>query len=83
MAIGRLPFCIASRNQAPLSAIMLPAPRALPVIDTSGSLYGNTCTNGAFGFGAIFKLAPTNGGWTYTSLHDFTEGDDGAWPAGV
>ena len=32
------------------------------------------------GFGAVFKLTPNNGGWTYTSLHDFTSGDDGRLP---
>jgi uncharacterized repeat protein (TIGR03803 family) len=46
-------------------------------------LYGNTCTNGAYGFGAIFRLSPSNGGWSYLSLHDFTDGNDGAWPAGT
>lgn len=32
--------------------------------------------------GSIFKLTPANGGWTYTSLHDFTGGSDGAYPEG-
>jgi uncharacterized repeat protein (TIGR03803 family) len=52
------------------------------VMDGSGNLYGNTCTNGAFGYGAIFKLSASNGNWTYTSLHDFTNGNDGSWPFG-
>lgn len=58
-------------------------PTGALVMDSAGNLYGNTCTNGAFGFGAIFKLSPSNGGWSYLSLHDFTEGNDGAWPAGT
>jgi uncharacterized repeat protein (TIGR03803 family) len=53
------------------------------VMDSAGNLYGNTCTNGAYGFGAIFRLSPSNGGWSYLSLHDFTDGNDGAWPAGT
>jgi uncharacterized repeat protein (TIGR03803 family) len=57
-------------------------PTGALVMDTAGDLYGNTCTNGAYGYGAIFKLTPSNGGWAYTSLHDFTDGDDGAWPVG-
>ena len=28
----------------------------------------------------MFKLTPSNGGWTYTSLHDFTNGSDGSYP---
>ncbi len=30
----------------------------------------------------MFKLTPSLGSWTYTSLHDFTGGDDGAYPVG-
>jgi uncharacterized repeat protein (TIGR03803 family) len=32
--------------------------------------------------GSIFKLTPAAGGWTYTSLHDFTGGSDGGNPIG-
>lgn len=49
------------------------------VMDASGNLYGTTYEGGASGLGAVFKLTPTGGGWTYTSLHDFT-GADGAFP---
>lgn len=34
----------------------------------------------AFQKGSVFKLTPSNGSWTYTSLHDFTGGTDGANP---
>ena len=45
-----------------------------------GALYGTTLRDGAYGVGTVFKLTPSGGGWTYTSLHDFTGGDDGAGP---
>jgi uncharacterized repeat protein (TIGR03803 family) len=41
-------------------------------IDASGSLYGTTYLDGAYGLGSVFKLTPSNGGWMFTSLHDFT-----------
>lgn len=28
----------------------------------------------------MFKLTPSNGGWIYTDLHDFTGGSDGGLP---
>jgi len=28
----------------------------------------------------VFNLTPINGGWTYSSLHEFGEGDDGTFP---
>ena len=45
-----------------------------------GSLYGTTEDDGAYGKGSVFKLKPMNGGWTYTTLHDFTGGSDGGYP---
>jgi uncharacterized repeat protein (TIGR03803 family) len=42
-----------------------------------GNLYGTTCYNGAYGFGRVFKLARSNGGWTHTSLHDFKKEEGG------
>ncbi len=50
------------------------------VLDGAGNLYGTTISDGASGHGAVFKLTPSNGSWTYTSLHDFTGGSDGAYP---
>jgi uncharacterized repeat protein (TIGR03803 family) len=49
-------------------------------MDTNGNLYGTTESGGAYGFGNVFKLTRSNGSWTYTSLHDFTRGADGAFP---
>jgi uncharacterized repeat protein (TIGR03803 family) len=49
-------------------------------MDAAGNLYGTTFSDGAFGYGAVFKLTPSGEGWTYTSLHDFTNGVDGGFP---
>jgi uncharacterized repeat protein (TIGR03803 family) len=50
--------------------------------DAQGNLYGIANSDGAYGFGSVFKLAPGNGGWTFTDLHDFTNGSDGGEPYG-
>jgi uncharacterized repeat protein (TIGR03803 family) len=52
------------------------------VMDGNGNLYGTMYKGSSSGYGAVFKLTASNGGWTYTSLHDFTDGDDGANPYG-
>ena len=48
--------------------------------DAAGNFYGTTYSDGAYGRGSVFKLTPSNSGWTYTSLHDFTFGADGGYP---
>ncbi len=50
------------------------------VMDAAGNLYGTTANGGIYGEGAVFKLTPSNGGWTYTSLHDFVYSTDGCTP---
>ncbi len=50
------------------------------VMDAAGNLYGTTFSDGVYGCGAVFKLTLSNGGWNYTSLHDFTCGNDGENP---
>ncbi len=50
------------------------------VMDAAGNLYGTTANGGIYGEGAVFKLTPSNGGWTYTSLHDFVCSTDGCAP---
>ncbi len=59
-------------------------PYASLVMDAAGNLYGTTHSGGAYKYGSVFKLTPSNGGWTYTSLHDFCAGgppcSDGAYP---
>ena len=56
------------------------------IMDGAGNLYGTAWSGGAYGSGSVFKLTPSAGGWTYTSLHDFcADGppcSDGAQPWG-
>jgi len=52
-------------------------------MDSAGNLYGTTAADGAHQRGSVFKLTHSNGTWTYTSLHDFTGGSDGAYPYGA
>jgi len=49
--------------------------------DSDGNLYGTTCGDGTFARGSIFRLSPSQGGWTLTDLHDFA-GSDGECPIG-
>ena len=49
-------------------------------IDASGNLYGVGFTGGKSYVGTIYKLTPTENGWAYTSLHDFTGALDGENP---
>jgi uncharacterized repeat protein (TIGR03803 family) len=51
-----------------------------PLTLRGGSVYGTTYCDGANTKGNVFKLTPSDGGWTYTSLHDFTGGSDGGYP---
>ena len=56
-----------------------------PVIDSAGALYGVTNGGGADNFGSAYKLAPSNGKWIYTDLHDFgswSNQTDGCYPRG-
>ncbi len=56
-------------------------PQDVLVRDNAGNLYGVTEADGLYGEGSVFKLTPTDNGWTYTDLHDFTGGSDGGFPA--
>jgi uncharacterized repeat protein (TIGR03803 family) len=49
-------------------------------IDSAGSLYGVTGSEGLYGYGNVFRLTPSGSGWNYISLHDFSSGSDGAFP---
>jgi uncharacterized repeat protein (TIGR03803 family) len=50
--------------------------------DAEGNLYGATEGDGAKGDGMVFKLTPSQSGWTLSDLHDFTDGTDGGVPYG-
>ena len=52
------------------------------VMDGAANLYGATQCDGAQGEGSVFKLTPSGGSWTYSSLHDFANGSDGGNPVG-
>jgi uncharacterized repeat protein (TIGR03803 family) len=53
-------------------------PMASLTMDAAGNLYGALDCGGAYGAGSVFKLAYSDGTWTFTSLHDFnfTDGDN-------
>jgi uncharacterized repeat protein (TIGR03803 family) len=55
-------------------------PMSSLAMDAAGNLYGTTVVGGPYQKGSVFKLTPSNGSWTYTSLHDFTGGSDGGYP---
>jgi uncharacterized repeat protein (TIGR03803 family) len=57
-------------------------PEGPVLLDTAGNLYGATNSDGAYGLGSVFKLTPTDGGWSFTSLHDFQSSPDGEYPYG-
>jgi uncharacterized repeat protein (TIGR03803 family) len=52
-------------------------PYAGMIFDASGNLYGTTYEGGAHGFGTVYQLTPSNGGWTHRVLYSFVPGRDG------
>ncbi len=49
------------------------------IFDSAGNLYG-VASGGTGQAGIIYKLTPSNGGWTKTILHNFQEATDGGGP---
>ena len=54
-------------------------PYAGITIDGAGNLLG-TASAGALGYGTVFKLKPSQSGYTLGVLYSFTGGSDGAYP---
>ncbi len=55
------------------------------VADVAGNLYGTTMQCGASNYGTVFKLTPPANPqtqWFKTTLYNFTNGEDGAYPTG-
>jgi uncharacterized repeat protein (TIGR03803 family) len=52
--------------------------------DQAGNLYGTTIIGGE-GYGTVYELTPSDGGWTESIVYSFAGGkNDGSWPyAGV
>lgn len=56
------------------------SPSAL-IADGRGALYGANQYGGAHTSGTVFKLIPSNEGYTYDVIHAFKEAGDGDYPA--
>ena len=48
--------------------------------DAQGNLVGATVCDGANNDGNVFRLTNSGGTWTYSSVYDFTGGNDGRFP---
>lgn len=48
--------------------------------DQAGNLYGTVYAGGAYGYGLVYQLLPSNGSWTEKVLYNFTGGSDGGAP---
>jgi uncharacterized repeat protein (TIGR03803 family) len=59
-------------------------PQAPVVFDKAGNLYGTTSYGGAYGYGTVFELTPTNGGWKESVVYTFqgSSNGDGQYPWG-
>jgi len=41
-------------------------------IDSAGNIYGTAGAGGFYGYGTVYKLSPSGGGWVLTTLYNFT-----------
>lgn len=55
-------------------------PYGILSFDTSGNLYGTTYGGGTAGYGTVYQLVPSAGGWTKTTLWNYSGGSDGGNP---
>jgi uncharacterized repeat protein (TIGR03803 family) len=46
-------------------------PEGSLIFDSLGNLYGTTRFGGTYGYGTVFELSPSQGGWTETVLYSF------------
>ncbi len=62
-------------------------PEATPIVDSHGNIFGTTYNGGTADFGVVWELSPiTDGGWTYSVLHDFSipdGSDDGGYAGAI
>jgi uncharacterized repeat protein (TIGR03803 family) len=49
-------------------------------LDSTGNIYSTTNSGGSYGYGTLFELSPSAGGWTETILHNFGAAGDGRTP---
>lgn len=50
------------------------------VLDVAGNVYGTTNAGGASQMGVAYELSPDGSGWSESTIHTFTGGNDGAYP---
>jgi len=53
------------------------------LVGHDGNLYGITVGGGLYGWGVVFQLVPSAGGWTENVLYAFTGNTDNYYPAGL
>ena len=51
------------------------------IFDKSGNMYGTTTSGGKYNSGTVFELTPSNGAWSESVLYNFSDGNDGGFPA--
>ena len=51
-----------------------------PTLDAAGNVYGTSSGTGSNSLGEVYKLTPSNGGWSYSSVS--FAGSNGAFPEG-